>query len=691
MLVQPQPPAPALPRSGRPGPQHVGLAQPNNVPPPPHGPLVGRSGGDIGPWCSPTHRFPGAQAVQPRVNEHQVTSLRSASPMPSQQRQPPQDSGAAQQFVQDMARPSGMPRSNSQAIMHCGPPQIPGMPPARGSAGAPLSPQNKAAAAPRGPPAAASPHGGSASFPIPGPQLLRHQSPAHNRPTAAPALQQPAAQQGVPRTSQLLTPKGMDPHGARASQPTPIRGANGPNYPAAAAATLFADLAGIETPPPCAATPHGDCSEEPSTGGGRPPPRVAAPALRGGSGAYAAPQSFAPPQRGPGEGAGCSSPRGPSPHYGRPSMHLSHQPPAQQAQWAAAPQLAANGGHHNGGQCTPLPPPCQQVGQDAREPAIPKEQNMAIYADEDRCSNDDIPGDIEPVRESAARKHCALGYLEPVERIKYSELKFTELLGAGEFGQVFRGQFAGAEVAIKQLFWDSSMKPEVVLRDLAKEIESFRHLRHKRLVCFVGACLELPNPCLVTEYMPGGSLHHLLHVRKLKLPLLHGINMCLQLADGVTYLHSQMPCVVHRDLKSQNIVLDLQLNIKLCDFGLTESMERTHIPKRNNGGSPRYMAPELFDCKTKITEKVDIWAMGCVFIEIFGGPLPYDGVNALAELTRVMLVSRKTPVLPKQLPDVLKCTLRSCHNFDHRLRPRARQVFDQMKESKKQLRQAGLL
>jgi serine/threonine protein kinase len=282
-------------------------------------------------------------------------------------------------------------------------------------------------------------------------------------------------------------------------------------------------------------------------------------------------------------------------------------------------------------------------------------------------------------------------HLDPVECIPYSELEFVEHLGSGEFGTVCRGRFRDQEVAIKQLFWDNTMLPDLVLKDLAREVESFRHLRHKRLVTFIGACLEIPHPCLVTEYMPGGSLHHLLHVRQLKLPLLHAINMCMQLADGVRYLHSQTPVVVHRDLKTQNVVLDLNLNLKLCDFGLTESMDRTHITKRNNGGSPRYMAPELFDCRTKITEKVDLWAMACIFIEIFGGTLPYEGINTLADLTRELLVHQRPPAIPEWLPDSLKQTISACHDFDPRLRPSSQQVFEQMGESKKMMRQVGVL
>jgi len=293
-------------------------------------------------------------------------------------------------------------------------------------------------------------------------------------------------------------------------------------------------------------------------------------------------------------------------------------------------------------------------------------------------------------RLSTPREALERELTEP-EKIKYSDLTHVESLGSGEFGEVYRGTYKGKEVAIKMLYGDDSMMNELVMQDLAKEIESFRYLRHKRLVGFIGACLEWPNPCLVTEYMPGGSLHHLLHVRKLKLPLKQSIYMCLQLADGVMYLHSQNPTVVHRDLKSLNVVLDLNLNIKICDFGLTEPMDRTHITKKNNGGSPRYMAPELFDSKSKITEKVDIWAMGCIFVEICGGPLPYELITTLAELTRAMLVQRRTPDVPETIPSEIRCIFCSCLSFEYRMRPSARECHLRLQTSKSKLRLAGML
>jgi len=298
-----------------------------------------------------------------------------------------------------------------------------------------------------------------------------------------------------------------------------------------------------------------------------------------------------------------------------------------------------------------------------------------------------IVGDVAEDEPETTEK----GELTTQERIGFEEMSFVESLGCGEFGQVFRGTVRGQEVAIKQLYFDGTGVPEVAISDLTREIESFRHLRHKRLVGFVGACLEIPNLCLVTEYMPGGSLHHLLHVRKQKLPPLHALNMCQQLAEGVHYLHSQTPVVVHRDLKSLNVVLDLHLNIKLCDFGLTESMEQTHITKKNNGGSPRYMAPELFDLKSKITEKIDIWAMGCILSEINGGSLPYSGFNTLADLTREMLQNRRPPSIPPHVSQPLQIIILNCYNFEARQRPSAKQVFEQLRDVKQSLRQQGVL
>lgn len=389
------------------------------------------------------------------------------------------------------------------------------------------------------------------------------------------------------------------------------------------------------------------------------------------------------------------------PRYASPAARVV-QPYQSQAPHSArssgSSQVIPQGGARAaGGAVTPTPPPPAAVVEPTAARRVPSAgpkqapvgaKGIVVHATEPQAAAVQVvPAAAH--RLSTPRENLERELTDP-EKIKFSDLEFVESLGSGEFGQVFRGKYKGCEVAIKQLYWDDTMT-ELVMTDLAKEIESFRHLRHKRLVRFIGACLEMPHPCLVTEYMPGGSLHHLLHVRKLHLPLLHALNMCLQIADGVIYLHSQTPTVVHRDLKSLNVVLDLSLNIKICDFGLTEPMERTHITKKNNGGSPRYMAPELFDSKTKITEKIDVWAMGCIFVEICGGPLPYETISTLADLTREMLVNKKTPDVPHFIPPEVRVVICACLAFDYRNRPTSKGAFEQLQAAKKQLRKDGVL
>lgn len=270
-----------------------------------------------------------------------------------------------------------------------------------------------------------------------------------------------------------------------------------------------------------------------------------------------------------------------------------------------------------------------------------------------------------------------------IPEIDWADIEVKESLGNGEFGQVFRGTWKNHEVAIKALYRDpNKTADQAAIQELRKEIESFRHLDHKRLVKFVGACFQHPHLCFVTEYMSNGSLYNFLHVRKVRLPSRHSLNMVMQLCEGVDYLHSRNPIVVHRDLKSLNVVLDLSFNIKLCDFGLTEYLDPANSRARHNGGSPRYMAPELFDKKLKITEKIDVWAMACIFCEIWGGTIPYDGVKDMPTLTHIMTTQKKSPNIPNIELESVKNLIRDCFSFDQDQRPSSRDVAKSLNKIK---------
>jgi len=231
------------------------------------------------------------------------------------------------------------------------------------------------------------------------------------------------------------------------------------------------------------------------------------------------------------------------------------------------------------------------------------------------------------------------------EWLNMQELHFGEPLGSGGFGTVYRGTLRGEEVAIKRLHpTQGGGVTAGQLAEFQKEVGHLRALRHPRLVRFIGVALELPMVCIVTELAVGGSLHALLHVRRAALPEAHRWSIVLEVVEGVAFLHSLRPPCVHRDLKSANVILDAELRAKLCDFGLAEPMDKTHISRRDTeGGSPRYMAPEAFDSRCRITEKVDIWALGCVAVETVLSRQPHEDCSSLQQVAAKLLVRQEGP------------------------------------------------
>jgi serine/threonine protein kinase len=249
-------------------------------------------------------------------------------------------------------------------------------------------------------------------------------------------------------------------------------------------------------------------------------------------------------------------------------------------------------------------------------------------------------------------------------------LKFGEAIGAGSFGAVHKATYGNQVVAVKQC---KCGDPEdaAMIQD---EIRYLQRLRHPRLVSFVGSCSKPPHVFLILEYMAGGSLSNVLFVKKKQLDLLQRATMGLQVCEGLAYLHDNS--VVHRDLKTMNIVLDQQLNCKICDFGLTVTLERTHITIHALQGSPRYMAPEQFSKDAKITEKVDIWQMGCVFMELFCLVLPFSSCKSLEHVATELLFKKRPPSIPSDADPRARILIAACLRIQSEKRPSAAALTD---------------
>nr|VDC97051.1 unnamed protein product [Brassica rapa] len=191
-------------------------------------------------------------------------------------------------------------------------------------------------------------------------------------------------------------------------------------------------------------------------------------------------------------------------------------------------------------------------------------------------------------------------------------------LGEGGFGSVFRGELSdGTIIAVKQL----SSKSCQGNREFVNEIGMISGLNHPNLVKLYGCCVEKNQLMLVYEYMENNSLALALFGKSsLKLQWEVRQNICMGIARGLEFLHEgSMIRMVHRDIKTSNVLLDADLNAKISDFGLARlhEEEHTHISTKI-AGTVGYMAPE-YALWGHLTEKADVFSFGVVAMEIVSG------------------------------------------------------------------------
>ncbi len=212
----------------------------------------------------------------------------------------------------------------------------------------------------------------------------------------------------------------------------------------------------------------------------------------------------------------------------------------------------------------------------------------------------------------------------PITQIPSDRIKLGRLLGRGSFGAVYEGDYNYRKVAIKR--YEGGRLPERTAREVQQEVGIMQNLDHECLIRLLGLVFD-PNspPMLVMEYGAQGSLYEYLRSDQ---EIVWGIRlrMAEELARGLAYLHQAH--VVHRDIKSLNVVLDRDFHAKWCDFGLAVLKLHTTTTTKQETSSPvgtlRWMAPELFSRRTSTPSTAsDIWALGMVFFELASRDVPF--------------------------------------------------------------------
>lgn len=266
-------------------------------------------------------------------------------------------------------------------------------------------------------------------------------------------------------------------------------------------------------------------------------------------------------------------------------------------------------------------------------------------------------------------------------------LAFGKSLGTGGFGAVYHGTYLGEDVAIKRMHPpDTGPITDEQLVEFSKEVIILQSLKNERLVRFIGVALvphTIPFICIVTEFMAAGSLFGLLFEKEHAFTRQQRFTIAQQVTEGIVYLHTQNPPFVHRDVKSLNVVMDLSNGIssKLCDFGLTQTMEKTHISRREKeSGSPRYMAPELFHSNGKLTEKIDVWALGCLIMEVCTNRCPLEDCQSVRQVMERTLVERQWPYLDfRGEAAKLRVLAERCFEFHPSARAPAVDILEELK------------
>ncbi|KAG8926019.1 hypothetical protein FRC03_009686 [Tulasnella sp. 419] len=264
----------------------------------------------------------------------------------------------------------------------------------------------------------------------------------------------------------------------------------------------------------------------------------------------------------------------------------------------------------------------------------------------------------------------------------------------GGFSDIWRGTLrkhgADIEVAIKELRVRQSASSEnaaAITERLKKrcfrEVLLWRTLQHVNIVPLLGFAMDPSgNPVLISPWCPNGNVVHFLN----SYPDANRPALALDAAEGLTYLHS-IP-VVHGDLKAENVLVDNSGRACLCDFGMSQFIDEsaritgfttTHA---NAGGTDRFLSPELLSDNPKTTTS-DIWAFGCVVVQILTGQIPFEWITQkYAVIPAIMRGERPIKGRDGRVDQELWDCLEKCWTMDPEDRPEASSLQRELSQHK---------
>ncbi|CAN8062132.1 unnamed protein product [Agarophyton chilense] len=260
--------------------------------------------------------------------------------------------------------------------------------------------------------------------------------------------------------------------------------------------------------------------------------------------------------------------------------------------------------------------------------------------------------------------------------IDSNDVEIGKTIGHSSFGTVNEGRFNGTKVAVKTIHHGSGSNPLDGSCTFRKEAELNCKLRHPNIVLFMGIAMEPSKICIVTELMSRGNVRDLLvskvkgKLRRLDWSLRQ--QWALDTAQGMAYLHSLRPPMIHRDLKTTNLLVDKGMNVKICDFGLSRFMSDKLMTAV---GTVHFAAPEVLNHE-KYTEKADLFSFGTVMWELYTRKCIFRGLPQIEVYSQV--VSGNMPDVDENCDARYRALMKECWATDPTKRPSFREVIDRL-------------
>lgn len=262
-------------------------------------------------------------------------------------------------------------------------------------------------------------------------------------------------------------------------------------------------------------------------------------------------------------------------------------------------------------------------------------------------------------------------------------VEFHMSVGSGRGAEVYRGRFNGQLVAVKEVPSNSMLDPGCSKRrEFETELRIFQQLAklsHPNLVRFIGY-FQPPPLRLVTEFCGGGTLYDLLHTsEQVVLVWPQRLAICSQIASAMEFLHGADPRIIHRDLKSPNVLLarmvylpDDLIECKVSDFGLALQSSGDDVRDTSPTGTCQWMAPELIG-GGHCDETVDVYAYGIMLYEVVCRVPPYDNdFDGPQEVFDFVLQGGRPDLedqIPPDCPPVLLALMDQCWAQEPKQRP----------------------